>query len=326
MSASFEVLPRLGWNERWSALFAPYSDAGLTAGRVVRVDRDRVTVATAAGDVVAVARDLPAAGDWVALAGTRVTAVLPRASSLVRRDPGRPVAQVLAANIDVVFVVAALDPEANLRRLERTLAVAWESGAVPTVVLTKPDRCTDVEAAVSAVERVALGVDVAVVNGLTGEGGARLRSFLAGDRTAVLIGPSGAGKSTLANLLLGDPARLATGEVRDVDRKGRHTTVTRELVTVPGGGVLLDTPGLRGLDVWDVAEGVAAAFADVDELAAGCRFRDCRHGAEPGCAVVGQVDADRLRNWRHLSQPVDRAEQKRRAKILGKSYKRDFKS
>jgi len=328
LPASSEVLPRLGWNERWSALFAPYSDAGLTAGRVVRVDRDRVTVATPAGDVVAVARDLPATGDWVALAAdpARVTTVLPRASSLVRRDPGRPVAQVLAANVDVVFVVAALDPEANLRRLERTLAVAWESGAVPTVVLTKPDRCPDVEAAVAAVEGVTPGVDVAVVNGLTGEGVERLRADLGGNRTAALVGPSGVGKSTLANLLVGDPERLATASVRDVDRKGRHTTVARELLVLPGGGVLLDTPGLRGLDVWDVSEGVAAAFADVDELAAGCRFRDCRHQAEPGCAVVGRVDADRLRNWRHLSQPVDRAEQKRRAKVLGKSYRRDFKS
>lgn len=326
MFPSSEVLPRLGWNERWSALFAPYSDAGLTPGRVVRVDRDRVTVATAAGDVVAIARDLPAAGDWVALAGERVTAVLPRASSLTRRDPGRPVPQVLAANVDVVFVVAALDPEVNLRRLERTLAVAWESGAVPAVVLTKPDRSPDPEAAVAAVQRVALGVDVAVVNGLTGDGVEPLRGCLAGDRTAVLVGASGAGKSTLANLLLGDPDRLAIGEVRDVDRKGRHTTVTRELVGLPGGGVLIDTPGLRGLDVWDVSDGVSAAFAEVDELAAGCRFRDCRHAAEPGCAVVGQVDADRLRNWRHLSQPVDRTEQKRRARILGKAYRRDFKS
>ncbi|MFP5318252.1 MAG: ribosome small subunit-dependent GTPase A [Acidimicrobiia bacterium] len=327
MFPSTEVLPRLGWNERWSALFAPYSDAGLTPGRVVRVDRDRVTVATACGDVVATARELPAAGDWVALAGPaeRVTAVLPRASSLVRRDPGRPAPQVLAANVDVVFVVAALDPEANLRRLERMLAVAWESGAVPAVVLTKPDRSPDVAASVSAVGRVALGVDVAVVNGLTGEGVDRLRGCLDGHRTAVLVGPSGAGKSTLANLLLGDPDRLSTGEVRDVDGKGRHTTVTRELVTLPGGGVLIDTPGLRGLDVWDVTDGVAAAFADVDELAAGCRFRNCRHGAEPGCAVVGRVDAARLRNWRHLSQPVDRAEQKRRAKVLGKTYRRDFK-
>ncbi len=325
MSPFPDVLPRLGWNERWSALFAPHSDAGLTPGRVVRVDRDRVTVATAAGDVVATARDLPATGDWVALSGDRVTAVLPRASSLVRRDPGRPVAQVLAANVDVVFVVAALDPSVNLRRLERTLAVAWESGAVPVVVLTKPDRFPDVGSAVAEVERVALGVEIVVVNGLTGEGADRLAAALIGDRTAVLVGASGAGKSTLANRLLGEPERLATADVRDVDRKGRHTTVTRELMA-SAAGLLIDTPGLRGLEGWDVSEGVAAAFADVDELAADCRFRDCRHLAEPGCAVIGHVDPDRLRNWRHLSQPVDRAEQRRRAKVLGKAYRRDFKS
>ena len=329
-----DLLPRLGWNERWSALFAPFSDAGLTPGRVVRVARDRVTVATAAGDLVATARDLPATGDWVALSGDRVTAVLPRASSLVRRNPDRPVAQVLAANVDVVFVVAALDPSVNLRRLERTLAVAWESGAVPVVVLTKPDRCPDAAEAVAQVERVALGVEIVVANGLTGEGVDRLRAAVAptafghaaGDRTAVLVGASGTGKSTLANRLLGEPERMATGDVRDVDRKGRHTTVTRELMTLPGGGVLIDTPGLRALEVWDVGHGVASAFADVDELAAGCRFRDCRHHAEPGCAVIGHVDPDRLRNWRQLSAPVDRAEQKRRARVLGKAYRRDFKS
>jgi ribosome biogenesis GTPase / thiamine phosphate phosphatase len=325
LSVSPEVLPRLGWNERWSAHFAPYSDAGHTPGRVVHVDRGRVTVTTPAGDVAAVARPPVATGDWVAVSGERVVAVLPRSSALVRRDPGRPVAQVLAANVDVVFVVAALDPEANLRCLERTLAVAWESGAVPVVVLTKPDRCPDVAEAVAAVERVALGVDVVVVNGLTGAGIDRLRPHLVRQRTVVLVGPSGAGKSTLANRLLGEPDRLATAEVRAADRKGRHTTVRRELVAVPGGGVLLDTPVLRALEVWEVAEGVATAFADIDELAAGCHFRDCRHQSEPGCAVVGHVDPGRLRNWRHLSQPVDRAEQKRRARILGKSYRRDFK-
>ncbi|MGH9226758.1 MAG: ribosome small subunit-dependent GTPase A, partial [Acidimicrobiales bacterium] len=207
--------------------------------------------------------------------------------------------------------------------LERTLAVAWESGATPVVVLTKPDRCPDVGDAVAAVRAVAMAVDVEVVNGLTGEGVEGVRRHLSGNRTAVLIGPSGAGKSTLTNLLAGEPA-LGTNEVRAGDRKGRHTTTARHLVVLagPGGGVLIDTPGLRALAVWDVADGVAAAFADVDELAAGCRFRDCRHDAEPGCAVRGHVDSDRLRNWRHLSEGVDPVEARRRAKVMQKSYRR----
>lgn len=318
-----DVLFRLGWNDRWTALFAPHHDAGLVPGRVVRVDRDRVAVRTAAGDAVAFARDLPTAGDWVALADDSVEAVLPRVSVLMRRDADRPVAQVIAANLDVAFVVAALDPQVNLRRLERTLAMVWESDAVPVVVLTKPDRCADLDGELAAVRAVAPGVDVAVVNGRTGDGVDALRAYLAGDRTAVFVGASGAGKSTLTNALLGADV-LATGEVRGVDRKGRHTTSARHLAVVPGegGGVVIDTPGLRSLGVWDVGEGAAAAFVDVDELAAGCRFRDCRHDAEPGCAVVGRVDAERLRNWRNLTEPVGPGEARRRARIIEKSLRR----
>ena len=312
-----DALSRLGWTDRWTALFASHHDAGLVPGRVVRVDRDRVVVACGDGaEVVARARELPAAGDWVALDGDVVAAVLPRTSALVRRDPARPVPQVVAANMDVVFVVAALDPDVNLRRLERTLAMVWESGAVPAVALTKPDRCPDVPAAVAAVRAVAPGVDVFVVNGLTGEGVDQLR----GDRTAALVGPSGAGKSTLTNWLVGDEL-MPTSEVREADRKGKHTTSARHLVVVPGGGVVLDTPGTRAMAVWDLGEGLAAAFVDIDDLAAGCRFRDCQHDAEPGCAVIGRVDPDRLRNWRHLSQPVERVEAKRRAKAMGRSIR-----
>lgn len=334
------VLSRLGWDSRLSRLFAPHERAGLVPGRVVQSSRERVRVATASGERAAFAgaalvneRGRPAPGDWVALDGERVAAVLERTSALVRRDPGRPVAQVLAANVDLVLVVAALDPAVNLRRLERTLAVAWDSGAVAAVVLTKPDRCPDLAEQVALVRSAAPGADVFVVNGLTGEGTAAVAAALSGDatgggaavRTAVLVGPSGAGKSTLTNWLAGSEV-AATGDVRDGDRKGRHTTSDRHMLVLDNGGVIIDTPGLRALAVWEVDQGVAAAFADIDELAAGCRFRDCRHAAEPGCAVVGQVDEDRLRNWRHLSAGVDPAEARRRARILGKSYRRHFKN
>lgn len=318
-----DVLFRLGWNDRWTALFAPHHDAGLVPGRVARVDRDRVAVATASGEIAGFARDLPAAGDWVGMAGDAVSVVLPRASMLVRQDAERPVAQVIAVNLDVAFVVAALDPEVNLRRLERTLAMVWESGAVPVVVLTKPDRCADLDGQLAAVQGVAPGDEVLVVNGRTGEGVDALRAHLVGDRTAVFVGASGAGKSTLTNALLGADV-LATGEVRGADRKGRHTTSARHLAVVPGdgGGIVIDTPGLRSLGVWDIGDGAAAAFVDVDELAVGCRFRDCRHDAEPGCGVVGRVDPDRLRNWRNLTQPVEGVEARRRAKIVEKPLRR----
>lgn len=328
MSFSSHVLSGLGWNDRLAGLFAPHAEAGLAPGRVVRVARDRATVATAAGDVVATARDLPAIGDWVALTNdARVMAVLPRSSEVARTDPGRAARQVLAANVDVVLVVAALDPGVNLRRLERLMAMSWESGATPAVVLTKPDRCPDVAVAVTAVEAVAPGVDVVVVNGLTGEGVEGLRGLLARHGTAVFIGASGAGKSTLANLLLDDVDgdQLATGAVREGDRRGRHTTTARHLLALAGGGALIDTPGLRALEIWDASDGLAEAFPDVEALAAQCRFRDCRHGPEPGCAVVGNIEPDRLENWRQLSEPIDPAELRRQAKVMEKSNRRPTK-
>lgn len=319
------MLDRLGWNDRLTELFAPHLESGLAPGRVVRVDRDRVTVATADDEIVARAQPLPAVGDWVALtAEARVAAILPRYSELSRTDPERPAPQVLAVNVDVVLVVAALDPQVNLRRLERTVTMSWESGAAPAVVLTKPDRCPDLAGCVAAVEAVVPGADVVVVNGKTGEGVDGLRDLLARRGTAVLIGASGAGKSTLANHLLGEDERLATGSVREGDRRGRHTTTARQLVTLPGGGAIIDTPGLRALEVWDASAGLAEAFSDIETLAADCRFRDCRHGPEPGCAVAGNIDPDRLENWRQLSEPLDPAEQRRRAKVMAKGYRRDL--
>jgi ribosome small subunit-dependent GTPase A len=288
---------------------------GTRPGRVARVDRGVLTVLTGEGE----RRVRPAAslhdpaglgaavvGDWVALRGELAVAVLPRRTAFVRTVAGRTSsAQVVAANLDLVLVVDALGGSARLRRVERYLAVAWSSGATPAVVLTKADLCDDVAAAVEQVAEDALGVEVLAVSALTGEGMDALRALLAPGRTAAMVGPSGVGKSSLLNALAGR-AVAATREVREADGRGRHTTTARELHVLPGGGLLVDTPGMRELALYDDADGVAAAYADVEELAAGCRFRDCGHRGEPGCAVAaaiddGRLDPARFVAWRKLA-------------------------
>ena len=294
---------------------------GADPARVVRVDRGLVIVATAAGTATADPYSLasrrhgtegsPVTGDWVAVADDptghlAVVAVLPRWSTIVRKadEERSPEAQVLAADVDLVGLVVPLDRPVPANRLERSLALAWESGARPLVLLTKADAAADPGGAVAAARAVSGGVDVLATSSTTGEGIGELRHRVATGGTLVLLGPSGAGKSTLVNLLVGEEVQ-ATGDVRPSDLRGRHTTVTRELVPVPTGGVLLDTPGIRGLGLWDADEGVGRAFADIDELATGCRFSDCRHDGEPGCAVAaaiagGDLSARRYASYRKL--------------------------
>jgi ribosome biogenesis GTPase len=239
----------------------------------------------------------PVTGDWVLVdAGGAISEVLPRAGTIVRRAAGpRTEAQVLAANVDLALVVEPL-PEPDPRRAERLIALAGAGGVPSALVLTKADTATDMVA--SRLAR-SLGVaDSVAVSALHGTGLDLLRLLWRTGQTAVLLGPSGAGKSTLANALLGDD-RQATGDVRASDGRGRHTTVTRELLTLPGGALLIDTPGIREVGVWD---GTGGAFADIDALAAGCRFADCRHETEPGCAVRGAVDEERLEAARKLER------------------------
>lgn len=316
------VLEEIGYSPRWQALFASAAAEGAMPARVVRVSRGSALVATDAG--IARAKisarllkaatgpaDLPVVGDWVAVLDQgdldvlRMDLVLDRSSAITRGDPGRGSdKQVLAANVDTVFVVHPIAEAPNLRRIERELSLAWDSGAVPVVVLTKADLSIDADAARAAVESVALGVDVLVTSALTPEGAEPLLPYISGHRTAVLVGPSGAGKSTLINALLGEE-RQATRAVRVNDGRGRHTTVARELFQMPGGGVLVDTPGLRALGLTGSEDGISSAFPDIEELSRSCRFRDCMHSDEPGCAVraateSGDLAPERLASYHKL--------------------------
>jgi len=286
--------------------------------------------------------DFPAVGDWVAIetpAGggdARIRAVLPRVSRFSRRAAGDVTEeQVVAANIDVVFLVSGLDGDFNPRRIERYLVTAWESGAAPVILLNKADLVEDADAIVREVADLAKGVPVHAISAKRPDSLDRVREHLAPGRTAALLGMSGVGKSSIANALLGE-ARLRTHDVRESDSRGRHTTTGRQLVLVPGGGILIDTPGMRELQLWDVVEPVAGAFADVESIAEGCRFRDCRHAGEPGCAVVAAVAADmlpaaRLESYRklqgeqaHQARQQDergRIETKRQGKIGAKALR-----
>jgi ribosome biogenesis GTPase len=274
-------------------------------GRVVRVERSQSVVACTDGsDILAVSQSTPAVGDWVVLREGAIAHILPRWSALTRQDPDGNGLQTLASNIDIVLIAAPAD-RLNPTRVERELAVAWDSGARPIVVLTKVDLATP-SAHAELQDRLA-GVDVIATSANTRRGIDSVTAALRPDRTAVLLGPSGAGKSSLVNAVLGDEV-LAVGKVRDADQRGRHTTATRQLLAVPGGGVLIDTPGLRGLALAGDG-GLQAAFPDIEDLASQCRFNDCRHEVEPNCAVIealrdGRLDRSRLASFRKLHREV----------------------
>lgn len=312
---SMHPLRPVGWSDRVEAFFTPLLDRGLVPARVLTVERGGCHVMSAAGERVLPVPAL-AVGDWVALDGDAVHEVLPRWSELARLGPdGRR--QVLAANADLVLIAAPAD-RCSPARVERECVIAWESGARPVVLLTKRDLAPP-----GMVEDLAsrlVTVDVLATSALTGEGMDEIRSLLVHPVTAALLGPSGAGKSTLVNALLGD-ARLAVSPVREGDRRGRHTTSSRRLVPVPSGGSLVDMPGVRGLATDASDDAVAAAFADIEEMATGCRFADCVHEAEPGCAVtaavaVGELDPARLASYHKLMKEV--AFERRRADPLAK--------
>jgi len=311
-------LGALGWSPELASALEP----GLSPGRVIAAHRAAYDVA--AGDAGVVRTRLPgrlahfdtldvAVGDWVGMSDGLIRCVLPRRSALVRSAAGRTSdAQTLAANVDVVFVVSSLGPDLEPRRLERYLVTVWESGASPEIVLTKADRFDEaaVDEMVASVEAVAPGVPVWVVSAVTGDGVDDLRARVGVGCTAVLVGSSGVGKSTLVNRWLGREA-MAVNDVREDDDEGRHTTSHRELLLLPGGGVVIDTPGIRELQLSDAAASGALeeTFSDVEELAAACRFHDCAHGTEPGCAVRaaladGSLPGDRYASWQKLQREL----------------------
>ncbi|GIF72644.1 putative ribosome biogenesis GTPase RsgA [Asanoa siamensis] len=301
-------------------------DADVVPGRVARVDRGVCTVLAAGGPVraslagavlAAASRDparLPCAGDWVlvrAWPDDRVTieAVLARRTAIVRRTADKDSSgQVLAANLDVAAVVEPMDPAPEVGRVERLLALAWHSGARPLVLLTKCDTAPDPEAVARDLARSAPGVEILTVSARTGQGLDKLKPLVAPGRTLGLLGPSGAGKSTLVNALAGASV-MATRAVRESDGKGRHMTTYRALIPIPGGGAVLDTPGMRQVGLLEGAEGLDRAFADVAEVVAACRFADCAHEAEPGCAVRaaladGDLSPRRWESWQRLQREV----------------------
>ncbi|MFE4593233.1 ribosome small subunit-dependent GTPase A [Streptomyces laurentii] len=359
-STAQHPLAAYGWDEGWEAEFAPYAAQGLVPGRVVRVDRGQCDVVTPEGVVRAdtafvVPRDpmkVVCTGDWVAVDPEGgdpryARTILPRRTAFVRSTSSkRSEGQVLATNIDHIVICVSLADELDLGRIERFLALAmssssgeallrtsadsWESGAQPLVVLSKADLVPDpvgLSYLVEDVETVAPGVQVLPVSSHTGDGLDTLQAIAAGG-TAVLLGVSGAGKSTLANTLLGLDA-MEVQATRDADGKGRHTTTTRNLLALPGGGVLIDTPGLRGVGLWDAEAGVGQVFSEIDDLAASCRFPDCAHEAEPGCAVTaaiadGTLPERRLDSYRKLLRENQRLAAKTDARMrheMRKVYK-----
>jgi ribosome biogenesis GTPase len=332
-------LKQLGWNDFFASHFAEYLEGQqedvaaprLQPARVIEELKGHYRVLAEKGEyLVKVAgsmrfdagerSDFPAVGDWVGIVPQEkgratIQALLPRKTKLSRKVAGRRNdEQILAANVDSVFIVATLNQELNLRRIERYVALAWDSGAMPVVLLNKSDLAADPAALAQEVEATVPGVEVHTLSCVTHDGFSSLDTHLSAGKTCVFLGSSGVGKSTIVNALLGE-ASQSTGPVRASDDRGRHTTTSRHLFVLPRGAIVIDTPGMRELQLWAGETGVAVAFDDLAETAQSCKFRDCKHESEPGCAVreaiaAGELDADRLANYQKLEAEMRFAAQK----------------